>query len=110
MGSVAARSACEQSFATTLDAVGLFLVSDEDSVVVLDTGATASPVCFRWLERQNRILEGRGRQKVLTYPSSASLRLHDGSLGEVRHAADNPADTSEKEGKLTAFATMIVSA
>ena len=73
--SMETQSECEQSSSTTLDVGGLALVSDEDSVVALDTGAAANLVCLRWLEHHNRLLEKKGRQKVATFPSSARSRF-----------------------------------
>ena len=54
------KSGREQSFSATLDAGGLFLVLEEDSVAVLDSGDTANLVCSRELERHNRLLEKEG--------------------------------------------------
>ena len=81
---------CEQFSSTTLDVGGMFLVSEDASMVELDSGATANSVCFRCLEHHNRLLERNGRPKVSTYPSSASFRFGGGSHGEVCHAADIP--------------------
>ena len=46
LNSEGAGSVCERSFSATL-------VSKEDSVAALDTGATANPVCSRWLKSHN---------------------------------------------------------
>ena len=70
-----------------MGAGGAFVISQEYSVVVLDTGAAANLVCFRSLAHHNRILERRGIPRVTTYPSQARFRFGDGRLGEVRHAA-----------------------
>ena len=57
---------CEQSFSTPMDTGGLFLASEEESVVALDVSATANLVCFRRLERCNRPLKRYGFQKAAT--------------------------------------------
>ena len=49
----------EQSSVATVDAGDLFMVSQDDSVVALETGATANLACFSWLANHNRILERR---------------------------------------------------
>ena len=50
----------EQSFSAPMDMGNLFLVSAEDSVVVLDTGATANLGCFRWLEQHTSFIAQHG--------------------------------------------------
>ena len=52
--------ACEQSFSAKTDMGNPFLVSAEDGAAVLDTGATANSVGFRWLAHHNRPLGQRG--------------------------------------------------
>ena len=111
LGCEGRRSKCEQSFPTTSDVAGLFLVSVEGSarpirmwLLALDTGATADSVYCYWLQRQNRLLGKKGRQKVSTYPASARGRFGDGRLGDVRHAADIPACISGSQGNFAAFA------
>ena len=96
--------ACEQSFSASTITANLFLVSAEDSAVALDTGATASFVCFRWLQRRNRVLERHGSQRVSAYPSKARLRVGDGPVGDVRRAADIPAGIAGNNGEFTALA------
>ena len=98
-----ARSECEQSFSATVDVGGLFLVSQEDSVAMLDTAATANMACFRWLEHHNRLPEEHGFQKVSTFPSTARFRSWGGRLREVRRAADIPAGVVGNRGKFAAF-------
>ena len=93
----------EQSFATTSDVDGFFLVADSDSTMVLGTGATANLVCFCWLRPRNRILQRRGSQKVSTYPSSARFRFGNGRLGEVRRPADISAGIPVRKGEITVF-------
>ena len=66
---------CEQPFATTVDAGDAFMVSQDESVVVLDTGATANLVCFRWLARHSRVLERHGIPWVSTYPPQRKIPL-----------------------------------
>ena len=91
-----ARGAGEQSFSTTMEAGGLFVLAN--SVVVLGTGATADSVCFSWLERRGRILQRESFPRVSTYLASARFRFGDGHLGVVRHAADIPVGISGDEG------------
>ena len=79
---------CDQSFPTTLDTGGLFMVSKEDSVAVLDTGAAANLVCSRLLGHHDQLLGSHGLQWLSTYPSRVTFRFRDGRLGEVRHATD----------------------
>ena len=57
---VAIHSKCEQSLAASVVAGDLFLVSQEDSVVLSDTGAAATLARFGWLAHHNRILARRG--------------------------------------------------
>ena len=90
-----ARSECEQSFSATFDVGGPFLVSEEDSVAVLDTGATGNLVCFRWLERHNRLPVQHGCEQVSACLSTARFRSWGGRLREVRHATDTPAGVAE---------------
>ena len=75
LSSGATRSECKQSLSTALDVGGLFLVSKKDSAVVLGTGDTADFVCFRRLERRNRLLGKRGNQRKLAYSSSVRARF-----------------------------------
>ena len=75
-----------------------------DSVAVLDIGATANLICFRWLERHNRLQAKRGYPKVSTYSSTARPRFGDGRLGEVRHAADTTVGIAGHKDKFAACA------
>ena len=93
-----------QSFATTMDKGELFLVSQENSVALLDTGATANLAFSRWLARHNRILDRYGIERVFTCSSKATFRLGDRRLGEVRHEADIPVGGAGNKGAFTAFA------
>ena len=97
-------SKCEQSFVTTVDAGDASLVSQEDCVAALDTGATAYLLHFSLLARLNRILERRGIPRITTYPSHARFRSGDGRLGDVRHAANIPARIAANKETLNAFA------
>ena len=93
-----------QSFATTMDKGELFLVSQESSVALLDTGATANLAFSRRLARHNRILDRYGIERVFTCSSKATFRLGGRRLGEVRHAADIPVGIAGNKGKFAAFA------
>ena len=73
-----------------MDMGELLLVSQGESAVALDTGATADLVCFRWLAGHDRILEKYGIHGVPAYPSKTKFCFGDGLLGEVRNAADIP--------------------
>ena len=59
----------ELSFSTTLEAGGQLIYVKEDSVVLLDTGATATLVCVRWLNRHSPMLEKMGLPCVSAYPA-----------------------------------------
>ena len=76
------------SFSTTIDLGGEFVVSRASSVVVLDTGATANLVCRSWLVNRNLFLERLGMEKVHPYPSAARFKFGDGRIGEVQYAAN----------------------
>ena len=102
IGDAETEGMCEQSFATSVEGGGLFLVSQEDTAVVSDTSATANLVCLSWLARRNRILGRREIPRVTTYPSQARFRFGDGRLGEVRHAADIPVGIARSRRMLTA--------
>ena len=54
------------------------MFTEADSLVVLGTGATANPACFRWLERHDEIL------------GQKEFKFGDGRLGEVRRAGGIP--------------------
>ena len=66
-----AESKREKPFAATMDVGDLFLVAQEDSAAVLDTGAAATLVCCSRRARHNRILEIFGNPRATTYPSEA---------------------------------------
>ena len=65
----------------------IFYAKDE-SVVILDTGATANLVRLQWLRRHNGLLASRGFPEVSTFPAHATFKFGDGRTGEVSHAAD----------------------
>ena len=77
----------EHSFSATVDTGDFFLVLRADSVAVLNLGATANLVCFRWPERRNRFLGRHSLQRVSVYQLEATFRFGDGRVGEVRYAA-----------------------
>ena len=90
---------CGESFSTTLDMGGLFVLAESDGVFVLDAGVTANLVCFRYLENRDRILQRKGFPRVSRYPASARFKFGDGRQGEVLHAADIPAGIVDNRGK-----------
>ena len=73
-----------------------------DSVVALDTGATANLVCFSWLAHHNSILEKHEFPKVTANPSEARFGFGDGRFREVCRAAEIPAWVAGNKGKFTA--------
>ena len=74
----------------------------EDSVVTLDTGATANPLRFRWPKTHNSMLGKIGLPRVTTYPSQARFEFGDGRMGDVRFAADITVGTAGAEGSFVA--------
>ena len=84
---------CEQSFAAPMDTRALFLASQEEGVVVLNAGATANLLCFRWLARHNRLLEKYGASGCPHIPRRPDSAL--GMGGSVRNA-------TQQTGKFTA--------
>ena len=78
----------EQSFITSLRVSDHVAYAKNDSVVVLDTGATANLICFRWLDHHNTILQQWGLEKVTPYRAHATFRFGDGRTGDVGFAAD----------------------
>ena len=71
---------CEQSFSTTLDTGCQLVCMQDDSVVILDTGATANLVCLRWLNHHNALLEQKGMSRVSPYPAQARFKFGDGRI------------------------------
>ena len=92
---------CEQSFVTTADAGEAFMAARGDSVVALDSGATANLVRVSWPAHHNRILERRGVPKETTCSAQARFRFRDGRLGEVRQAANIPGGIAGNKGMFT---------
>ena len=78
----------ERSFTTFLKVGRPVFYAQNESVVILDTGATANLVCFQWLRHHNELLAQRGLPKVAIYPAHALFKFGDGRTGEVCHAAD----------------------
>ena len=78
----------EQSFSTSLESGFQLVCIQDDSVVVVDTGATANLVCFRWLRHHNSLLALNGLPRVSTYPAQARFKFGDGRTGNVCFAAD----------------------
>ena len=93
----------EQSFSTSLDSGCQLICMRNDSVVVLDTGATANLVCFRWLAHHNTLLEQQGISRVPTYPAQARFKFGDGRTGDVCFAADITVGIAGAKGTFTAF-------
>ena len=79
---------CEQSFSTTLEAGSQLVCAKGNSVVILDTGATANLASFRWLARRNSIPGEMGPRRVATYPAQARFTFAGSRMGDVRFAAD----------------------
>ena len=73
-----------------------------DCAVALDTGDTASPVCYRSLEHHNQLLERRGVHRVSTYQSEERFRFGGGRLCAVIHAADVLVGIAGNTGNFTA--------
>ena len=76
-------SNCERPSSTTLDLGGQFAVMDADSVVVLDTGASAILVRYMWLGHHSNFSERWGVPRVETYPACARSKFGDRRFGEV---------------------------
>ena len=75
----------------------------DDSVVVLDTGATANLVCSRWLSRHNSLPAQKGFPRASAYPTQARFKFGDGRTGSVCFAADITAGIAGAKGAFTAF-------
>ena len=72
-------SKIEQSFVTTVDVGEAHVVSQADSLVVLDTGATGNLVRFSWLANRSSTLVRHGIPRINTYPSTAGSRFGEGA-------------------------------
>ena len=92
----------EQPFSTPLDSGCQLVCMRDDSVVVLDTGAAANLVCFRWLSHQSSLLERKGFPRVLTYPAQARFKFGDGRAGNVCFASDIAVGIAGAKGTSTA--------
>ena len=79
---------CEDAPSTTSDVGVKSVCVHDDSVAVLDTGATANLTCFKWLGNHVSRLQKMGTPKASTYPTFARLKFGDGRVEEVRCAAD----------------------
>ena len=73
-------------------------------MVILDTGATAILVRFRWLNRHNSTSGKVGLPRVSIYPAQARIKFGNGRTGDVRFAADMTAGIAGAKGNFTAFA------
>ena len=96
-------SQVEQSFITSLRVSDHIAYASNDSVVILDTGATANLICFRWLDHHNSILRQWGLEKVTPYRANATFRFGDGRTGDVGFAADVTVGLAGAKGQFTAF-------
>ena len=74
-----------------------------DSVVALDTGATANLACFKWLGHHNSNLQTTGFPKVTTYPTIARFEFGYGRVGEVKYAADFEVGVAGRRGAFASF-------
>ena len=95
---------CEQSPSTTLEAGSRLVCTHEDSFVILNTGATANLVRFRWLAHRSSLLGNMCLPRVTTYPAWARFKFGDGRMGDVRFAADITAGTAGARGNFAASA------
>ena len=82
------NKSAEHSFTTSLKVDFPILYAQNESVVILDAGATANLVCFQWLRRHNELLASKGLPEVSSYPAHAMFKFGDGRTGAVCHAAD----------------------
>ena len=95
---------CEQSFSTALEACSQLVCTREESVGILDAGATANLVCFRRLRHHNSMMGQVGLPRVSTYPAPARFKFGDGRMGNVKFAADITVGIAGYKGTFTAFA------
>ena len=70
----------EHSFSTSLSKNRPIFYAHNDSVVILDTGATANLVCFNWLAHHNTLLAKSGLPKEVSYPAHAMFKFGDGRM------------------------------
>ena len=84
--------------------MGLALTSvAHDSVVIIDTGASANLVGADWLEKRNLILQSIGRPQAGVREASASFRYGDGRTGDVHKAAITPISIAGCTGQVMAY-------
>ena len=93
----------EHSFTASLKVGRPVSYAQNESVVILGTGATANLVCFQWLRRHNDQLAQRCLPKVVSYPAHALFKFGGGRTGEVCHAADITVGVVGIKGTSTAF-------
>ena len=93
----------EHSFTTSFTGDRPIFYAHNNSVVILDAGATANLVCFNWLSHHNELLTRRGLPKVASYPAHAMFKFGGGRIGEVCHAADITVSVAGVKGAFTAF-------
>ena len=74
---------------------------EEDSVVVSDTGATASLVLSRWLADRDLLLGKCGLPRDDTCPALSRFKFGGGRMRDVRFAADITAGVAGSNGDLT---------
>ena len=97
-----AGSRCGESFATTLEVGGQFVCARDDSMSVLDTGATANFVCFKWIQNHNTHKQKMGIPKVNSNPTAACFEIGDGRIGEARSAAEIKDGSAGRKGAFPA--------
>ena len=74
----------------------------EDGLAILDAGATANLVCFRWLENHNLLPAQRGFPQFSTFPAKARFEFRGSRMGEVRCAAEITVGVAGNKGSFTA--------
>ena len=74
-----------------------------DSVVIIDTGASANLVGAKWLEKHNLILRSIGRPQASVREAFASFRYGDGRVGDVHKAALIPLAIAGCTGHFMAY-------
>ena len=71
--------------------------------MVLDSGATANLVCYKWLDNRNLFSERQGLGKAVPFCSSARFKFGYGGIGEDKDAADIKAGIAGCTGAFAAF-------
>ena len=74
-----------------------------DSLVIIDTGASANSVGAKWLEKRNLILQSIGRPQAKVREAFASFRYGDGRIGTVHKAAIIPIAIAGCTGQFMAY-------